>query len=116
VAVVNAVETLSEGEARGLLAAARSPAADSELYAARRVDGGWVFVWRSRARPVPLGVRPVVVTDSGVVGQVSFGEHSSTAIRRLNGDQTRVDLRRASGGGGDQEPPSVRTGRRALAS
>jgi hypothetical protein len=87
-AAVTAVNALSEDQARGLLAAARSQAASPELYAARRCEGGWVFTWRSKERPIPMGVRAMVVTDNGVVGRTRLGEDSAAAIRRLNGVTT----------------------------
>ncbi|MDR2378743.1 MAG: hypothetical protein LBD70_04885 [Bifidobacteriaceae bacterium] len=75
---------ISEEQARQLLAAANSPAASAERYAAVRLDGGWLFKWAGTARPVPVGVRGVVVGDQGRVARLKLGETADQAIARAN--------------------------------
>ena len=76
---------ITENEARGLLACAGSQAASPELYSALRAGGGWAFSWADRSRPIPMGVRGVVVTDDGRIGRARIGESPEQALERLKG-------------------------------
>jgi hypothetical protein len=80
---VNDKHTLTEAEARQILANTASHAANPDLFSARRGDGGWVFAWADSTRPIPMGVRSEVVTDSGQVGRVKIGETGEQALQRL---------------------------------
>lgn len=74
---------LTEEEARAALAEAGSQAASPEWYRAIRKVGGWAFAWADTSRPIPMGVRGLVVTDAGRVGRVKLGETVDAAIARL---------------------------------
>lgn len=75
---------LTEGEARKILADQHSQAANPELFSARREEGGWVFSWSDKTRPIPMGVRSEVVTDSGRSDRLKIGETVEQAIERLS--------------------------------
>lgn len=74
---------ITEEEARKILAEAGNQAASPELFSATRVEGGWAFGWSDRTKPIPMGVRGVVVTDAGRVGRAKIGETAEHAIARL---------------------------------
>jgi len=76
---------LSEYEARQVLIAKNSVAADPERFGPRRAVGGWVFAWVDRSARPPMGVRTVVVADSGEVGRAAVGESGEQALQRLTG-------------------------------
>ena len=75
---------ITENEARALLASTGSQAASPERYSAIRA-GGWAFAWADTSRPIPMGVRGIVVTDEGRIGRARIGETAEQALRRLKG-------------------------------
>ena len=60
-----ASESLTEDQARELLANACLPAANSEQYAARRTDEGWYFFWRTEAGQSLIGTIGWIVSYDG---------------------------------------------------
>ena len=76
---------ITENEARALLASTGSQAASPERYSAIRCAGGWAFAWADTSRPIPMGVRGIVVTDEGRIGRARIGETAEQSLRRLKG-------------------------------
>jgi len=61
------VVQITEDEARQVLMTVRSTAASARAFLATRCVGGWSFGWADHTRPIPMGVRGIVVTDGGRV-------------------------------------------------
>lgn len=78
-----AVRRLSEAEARRILSWAHSQCA-GPAFAARRVRGGWAFAWASKDSPPPMGVRTVIVTDTGRAGTLKIGETADQGLAQLS--------------------------------
>lgn len=79
------VTPISEQEAREVLAAARSAAADSRKYLARRLDGGWLFGWNPDVGRPPMNTRSWVVSDRREARWLKPKEYAEEALRALNG-------------------------------
>ena len=75
-------QEISERDARQLLADARSPAADPELYVPVRHQRGWIFYFRRDTGPAPAGhgTSAWIVDDRGHAHMRMFGERADSAI------------------------------------
>ncbi|MCZ2826065.1 MULTISPECIES: hypothetical protein [unclassified Modestobacter] len=73
---------ISMEQARTVLAAAKSEAADAEHFTGERLDGGWVFTW-SADGDVPLGTTTWVVADNGAVRPLGFRDTPQSALAAL---------------------------------
>lgn len=85
------VSPISEADARAALAAAHSAASDPQQYEARRLDGGWLFGWKTVEGPAPMGARTWIVTDAARVRRLGFSESGADGIRAASatGDPAR---------------------------